>query len=161
MKKLVILLCMTLSITFSQQVNAQTQKAKDLSKLNITALLLKNEVAALLKNHNYDSYSIDAKGVLKPAKGYSILYLKKYNKLFITKNKGTVDNITMDGSVDIGHGITFRCFSDDDNCTKCMPNYNKGTYYCNPNGCNSCLGEILMPPGNISEFITQTGNYTY
>lgn len=159
MKKLIVL-CLLIALA-SVQVFSQSRGKASASELQITGLKLGPGAMKTLREKIDEKsfYTIDREGMIRPAKGFSIRYSSNQKKVFITQRKGELPPVVKDGTVDLGQGIRFRCYSYD-NCLECLPQRAANTFYCPGGGCqNGCFGDVILPASEVQEYQTPTGNY--
>ena len=150
------LLIVTLAITILPLAVAQKGSASNVIGLKVTA-----KVAKALKNVRTEAFIL-RDNIMYAESNYKIIYDKRTGKYIFIKIEDDDGGVKpMDGTQDIGGGLTLRCAS---NCPSgCNPTSSSGaggtSWYCS--SCSKdCASSIHVPAERVIAKVTRDGEDT-
>jgi hypothetical protein len=158
MKTLSIILIAFLTLSLSSEVSAQKSSKK---QILLSAIKVTSKTAGFLSHIDGDAFLLDVSGVLRPAKGYKMVYLSSARKIIIIGGSLKISEVSkQEGTVDIGGGVLFSCFG----CESCQirgpkESDRKKSYSCISGGCSTgCSSFVEVPMKLALQFQTPGGN---
>ena len=134
------------SFTTSNETNYET----------ITALKLKSKASRFLQKVNCKAFTVDTKGILKPARGYEIVFLKKKKSFLIKPSRISMNKLL--GKVENNlQDIAWWCAG----CSSCdkekiISSGGRTNWTCG--GCSPCT-TVVNTPSEVVGGIMQSGEW--